>query len=734
MTDQADKKIHFPYFRAGLIFCLCTAIFLFIFSYQRKVYNELVNDILIEQVEERAQAIEAEISHSLSVITSIRSFYLASEFVSRKEFNVFTTPYFAELDSIQALEWIPKVSASQRAAYEKRARDEGLPGFQFTEKSSEGKMVPATEREIYFPVYYLNPIKGNENALGFDLNSNKERRRILSISRDTGETLATAPISLVQERGKSFGFIVFSPIYKKNINISGIEERRAAFEGFALGVYRINDLISAALKDFPVVGLNLNVTDITDKTKEHLLMTFIEGSMVEPEIEDSIKNTARSLSTVINILGREWKIDVSTTPAFARRLPNDHSRGFLIFGIVLTVLITWIYSMLVSKTSTLNALVVKRTEELNRSLEETASEKDKIDAIISSLGDGLLVTDNENKVLLMNKAAEELLDVQVFEAVGHSVNLAIKDDTLRDQVIDTLKKSSGYEFDFTLDSAGDVTTGKGRIMRAKTAVINDKFGNKSGIVTIIHDVSHEREVDRMKTEFISTAAHELRTPLTSIQGYSEILSTRDDLSKAEREKFLGYINHQSKGLAMIIDDLLNISRMENGKGLVLNRVRCDTGEAIQMICDQYDKISPNHDIACHLPKEIVHLFVDKDKMAQVLTNLLSNAVKYSPDGGTISMTGDIEGDEYVIAVKDNGIGMTPEQMAQVFNKFYRVNTSETAPEGTGLGMTIVKHIVEAHGGRIWLESEPGKGTKVIFTIPIKKKNIPYNPGEDIEMQ
>lgn len=734
MTDQADKKIHFPYFRVGLIFCLGTTIFFLIFTLQRNDYNELVNDILIEQLEERAQAIEAEITHNLSAITSIRSFYLASEFVSREEFNIFTTPYLINLKSIQALEWIPKVSGSQRAVYEKRARDEGYSGYQFTERSSKGKMVPAIEREIYFPVYYLNPIKGNENALGFDLNSNKERRGILSRSRDTGKTLATAPISLVQERGESVGFLVFIPIYKNNANISGIEERRAAIDGFALGVYRINDLIIAALKDFPVVGLKLNLTDITDKTKDQPLMTLIEGSLVEPSIEDNIKNTARSLSTVINILNRKWKLDVSTTPTFARLLPRDHSLGFFIFGILLTVLITWIYSILVTRTSTLNALVVKRTEELNHSLEETASEKDRTDAIISSIGDGLLVTDSENKVLLMNKAAEELLDVQVSDALGFSVDLVIKDETLRDQVIDTLKKSSGYEFDFTLDSSGDVTTGKGRIMRARTAVIKDKEGRKSGIVTIIHDVSHEREIDRMKTEFISTAAHELRTPLTSIQGYSEILSTRDDLSEVERKKFLRYINHQSQGLAKIVDDLLNISRMESGKGLVLNRVRCDSGEAIKMICDQYNKISLNHNITCHLPKKVVLLFVDKDKVGQVLMNLLSNAVKYSPDGGTINMTGEVKGDEYVITVEDEGLGMTSEQVDQIFNKFYRVDFSETAPEGTGLGMTIVKYIVEAHGGRIWLESEFGKGTKVIFTIPIKEENIPCNPGDDIEMQ
>jgi len=249
----------------------------------------------------------------------------------------------------------------------------------------------------------------------------------------------------------------------------------------------------------------------------------------------------------------------------------------------------------------------------------------------------------------------------------------------------------------------------------------------------------------MKTEFISTAAHELRTPLTSIQGFSEILLMRDDLNPEKKKKYLGYINKQSVALGAIINDLLDISRIESGRSFELNKVPCNAGDAIRQTIPYFAEHYKEHLFEVILPEEPMELYVDKEKMEQVLKNLLSNAVKYSPDGGTICVTAkrisdfgmrnaeltDAEEISEIrspqsaieISVADQGIGMTPEQVEKVFDKFYRVDASDTAIEGTGLGMTVVKHIVEAHGGTIRIESEFGKGTTVKFTIPIENDNV-----------
>ncbi|GAI56286.1 unnamed protein product, partial [marine sediment metagenome] len=225
--------------------------------------------------------------------------------------------------------------------------------------------------------------------------------------------------------------------------------------------------------------------------------------------------------------------------------------------------------------------------ELNRSLYDTEHARDRIDGILKSVSDGLIVTDIYNRIILMNRSAEDLLGVRFSEVIDRPIDFAIEEKTLREKLIDTLgKKKTGYQFDFELP--GDDPKYP-RFMRARTSVILDREGKDTGIVTIFNDVTHEREVDRMKTEFLSTAAHELRTPLTSIQGFSEILQTREDISEEEKKKFLSYINKQAVNLAEIVNDLLDISRIESGRKYTIDKVICNAGECIKNIIPYFQE-------------------------------------------------------------------------------------------------------------------------------------------------
>ena len=363
----------------------------------------------------------------------------------------------------------------------------------------------------------------------------------------------------------------------------------------------------------------------------------------------------------------------------------------------------------------LEDLIEERTKTLSESLTETEEARDQINGILKSVSDGLVVTDLNNRVIMMNRAAEDLLGVRFSEVGNRSTDFAIKDETLREKIRETLnKKTTGYTFDFEWTGESESED----ILRARTSVIFDKSGEQTGIITIFHNVTHEREIDRMKSEFISTAAHELRTPLTSIRGFSEILLTRDNLKKSDKTKYLTYIQDQSETLSKIISDLLDISRIESGKSLVLQKEKCLVGDAIKQITEPYIEQLPKKSIRVHLPKKKIELFLDKEKMAQVLENLLSNAVKYSPDIVDIDITAEIKDESLYVIMEDKGIGMTPEQLEKIYDKFYRVDTSNTGITGTGLGMSIAKAIVEAHEGEIWVESELGKGSKVSFKIPI----------------
>ena len=222
----------------------------------------------------------------------------------------------------------------------------------------------------------------------------------------------------------------------------------------------------------------------------------------------------------------------------------------------------------------------------------------------------------------------------------------------------------------------------------------------------------------MKSDFVTTAAHELRTPLTSIRGFSELLLTKTNLEPEKKTRFLTHINQEATHLASIIGDLLDISRIESGQGISFRESFFDIAEIIRKSILSFQESSGRHGFEAILPQAPVPAWVDKEKLGQVLENLFSNAVKYSPDGGVIQVALETQNGYYHVSVADQGIGMTPEQVARIFEKFYRANASNATVDGTGLGMTIVKHLVEAHNGRIWVESEIGKGTTVKFTIPI----------------
>ncbi|MGR3179705.1 MAG: PAS domain S-box protein [Candidatus Anammoxibacter sp.] len=489
-----------------------------------------------------------------------------------------------------------------------------------------------------------------------------------------------------------------------------------------LVAYELAELIETANapifgtdKEGRINGWNQTITNITGYNKEEVMGKDIVQSYISEDYKATVKKVLdivlrgeETSNFELQFNTKEGKRITALLNFTARRDVEGSIVGMVGMGQDITELNRY--------RENLENIVKERTEELNISLTDTETARDRIDGILKSIADGLIVTDTHNRVILMNRAAEDILNVRFSEVIDRPIDYAIKDETLRDRMKSTLnKEQTGYEFDFELPGSVPKQT---LIMRARTSVIVDKDRKTQGIVTIITDVTHEREIDRMKTEFLSTAAHELRTPLTSIQGFSEIILTRDNISPEERKKFLTYINQQAIGLNKIVSDLLDISRIESGKGFTLNKQPCEVGWAIKGVGSFFQDKHPDRQFEITLPEKPVEVHADKDKMAQVLKNLVSNAIKYSPEGGKIHLTGKVLDGWFQVSVEDHGMGMTPEQIDKVFDKFYRADASNTAIEGTGLGMSIVKYIVEAHGGKVWVESEYGKGTTVTFRIPL----------------
>ncbi|BCR03725.1 hypothetical protein DESUT3_07940 [Desulfuromonas versatilis] len=360
----------------------------------------------------------------------------------------------------------------------------------------------------------------------------------------------------------------------------------------------------------------------------------------------------------------------------------------------------------------------RRAEQAQRSaLAEAEGARDRVDAILRSVFDALIVTDMDNRLVLMNRAAEELLGLRLREHQLEPVELAIRDPELCAHLTSFLIAAEGE----AVSSLELLDRGRGevRYFQARSSVVQGREGLVSGVITLLRDVTRERELDRMKSEFISIAAHELRTPLTSVLGYAELLLKERELggfSAEDRKKYLDYIYQKGEVLEHIVDDLLNLSRIESGRPIVLNTAPCELGSLIEELVPHHQKETRRHHFAVNCPGR-VELVIDRGKILQVLDNLVSNAVKYSPRGGEIRILCSAGEATVQICVEDEGIGMSPEQVERVFDKFYRADTQNTAVSGLGLGMSIAKSIIEAHQGKIWVESELGKGTRVCFTLP-----------------
>lgn len=264
--------------------------------------------------------IQRSVDESIEALRAIHSFYEAAGTVTRRQFKAFGRREVSEHTSIQALEWIPRVRDAERAPYEAAARRDGFPDFHITERNAQGRMVRAARRAEYFPVYYVEPYKGNEVALGFDLASNPARLAALERARDTGALTATPRIVLVQETGEQYGFLIFVPVYRPASSYESLEERRRNLWGVILGVFRIGDLVEASLRGLDVAGIDITIYDEAAPVGERLLYPHGRRgphAAVHATDPDDLKgSTGLHWKTTFEVAGRQWSLLFVPTPQY----------------------------------------------------------------------------------------------------------------------------------------------------------------------------------------------------------------------------------------------------------------------------------------------------------------------------------------------------------------------------------------------------------------------------------
>jgi signal transduction histidine kinase len=242
---------------------------------------------------------------------------------------------------------------------------------------------------------------------------------------------------------------------------------------------------------------------------------------------------------------------------------------------------------------------------------------------------------------------------------------------------------------------------------------------------VLRDVSQQREIDRMKSDFISSVSHELRTPLTSIKAYAETMLDDPNMEQKTRQEFLQIVNEESDRLTNLINGILDISKIEAGtieiirKPVNVSSLAKRAAESLEYVAGK-KKIRLQTDIAQHLPE----LLGDENKIFSMITNLINNAIKFTPENGNVSVSAQLVNNELVVKVSDTGMGIPKNDMTKIFGRFYRVNRPGKQIQGTGLGLAIVKEIVMKHDGRIDVESEIEKGSTFTVYLPVAQQPAP----------
>ncbi len=343
-------------------------------------------------------------------------------------------------------------------------------------------------------------------------------------------------------------------------------------------------------------------------------------------------------------------------------------------------------------------------------------EKNKTETILRNIGDGVIVTDNTDRILIVNPIAEHWFDIREKQVLNDPASDHIRAKLLLTLIKDVRVSQNDASIDFHMRV---IETDEQKVFHAHASPVTGEEDRRIGVVVIIRDVTEQREIERMKTELVSMVAHELKSPLTSICGFSELL-LNTHLENPKAQEYAHVILEESNRLTDLVNKFLDLSRLESGR-TEPNIQPFDLRQSIGRILEAHGQLAKKKQIRVitELPGHLSAAMGDASMIDQVLLNLFSNAIKYSPVGTKVGIEVKEEELQLIVNVIDNGSGIPKEELPNIFEKFYRVKQTEDTdrPEGSGLGLSLVKQIIERHDGVVRVKSQPGIGSIFSFTIP-----------------
>lgn len=345
--------------------------------------------------------------------------------------------------------------------------------------------------------------------------------------------------------------------------------------------------------------------------------------------------------------------------------------------------------------------------------EASESERHRLDSVLSHMTDGVIATDRRGRIIIINDAAQLMLNTSSDLALGQSILDVLH---LRDKY--SLKNLMTVPSEVVIQVEGQEQP---TALKINFSLIHHESGFTSGIVCVLHDITEQEKNEQERRDFVSNVSHELRTPLTSMRSYLEALNDGAWQDPEIAPAFLKVTQDETERMIRMISDLLNLSRIDAGRS-ELKPELIELNRLLNFILDRFDMMIQSDHLSYRIEREFtrrsIFVEVDKDKITQVFDNIINNAMKYSPDGGTITVRLLETHNSAIVSISDEGLGIPKKDLNKVFDRFYRVDKARSREMGgTGLGLAISKEVIRQHGGRIWVESEEGKGSTFFVSLP-----------------
>jgi PAS domain S-box-containing protein len=678
-----------------------------LFSSAHRREDEALRTAFEERARTLASAVRVSCDGHLEVLSSLGALFTSMPEVSLEEFSRFVTGSLRGHPGIRGLSWDPRLDAAGRAQFEAAS------GIQITQVDTRGHRGPAAPRAEYVVVDYIEP-PSDRVAVGFDVSSEPVRRDAVEQARDSGRLAASGPIQLVNDQPGQLSVLVFAPVYGVGEEPATLEQRRQEIAGYATGAFRLGNLVETAIRDLPLNGVTIALFDHRDPVAPRLLY-------------DDQRGTADTGGLVwrerFAFGGRPWEVRVAATPAFADGFRPRRSWWILAGGFLFTGLLGAFLLVVTARADRVEQLVVRRTAELQNELRERQRAEDVLRvsearnrALVDNMIGGMITFNEQSRIESVNPAAERMFGYREDELAGQSVAILLA-ETPDSGAERYLRETHRLAIGRVTEPWGRRKNGE--LFATEAALFEFAAPEGRRFACNFQDISERREVDRLKSEFVSTVSHELRTPLTSIRGSLGLLAAGvlGTLSPPVQD-LVRLAERNSVRLTALINDILDFERLDRGQ-VQMQIASVDLQPLFEQSLESVRPVADEQRIALVCSPTGLRLQADAVRIVQILVNLVSNAIKFSPRDREIRVWAEGRADGWVrVFVKDQGQGIPESHQQRIFERFAQVETADNRDKGgTGLGLAICKSIVEHHGGRIGVDSEPGVGSTFWFEIP-----------------